>query len=69
MHIFFAGRPKFFDLLNAGRPNIANRERFLERTGQMLGLRCLSDNGLFVKEFEPSIAKFLNSRHCIPTIA
>jgi dTDP-4-amino-4,6-dideoxygalactose transaminase len=48
-----------------GRPNIANRERFLERTTQMLDRRWLSNNGPLVQEFERRIAGFLETKHCI----
>lgn len=61
----FTGRPSFPEVLHVGRPNIANRERFLERTGQMLDRRWLSNNGPLVQEFEQRIAEFLGVKHCI----
>lgn len=57
--------PAFPAPLHVGRPNIANRERFLERTGQMLDRRWLSNNGPLVQEFEQRIAEFLGVKHCI----
>lgn len=55
----------FSEPLHVGRPNIANRERFLERVGEMLDRRWLSNNGPMVQEFERSIEKFLDVKHCI----
>jgi dTDP-4-amino-4,6-dideoxygalactose transaminase len=57
--------PAFAQPLHVGRPNIANRERFLERVGGMLDRRWLSNNGPLVQEFERSIEKFLGVKHCI----
>lgn len=57
--------PAFAQTLHVGRPNIANRERFLERTSQMLNRFWLTNNGPLVQEFERSIAAFLNVKHCI----
>jgi len=59
------GQPAFTQSLHVGRPNIANRERFLERTGEMLDRRWLSNNGPLVQEFEQRIAEFLRVKHCI----
>ncbi|MEI7937309.1 MAG: DegT/DnrJ/EryC1/StrS family aminotransferase [Verrucomicrobiota bacterium] len=59
------GLPAFTQALHVGRPNIANRERFLERTGQMLDRCWLSNNGPLVQEFERRIAAFLDVKHCI----
>jgi dTDP-4-amino-4,6-dideoxygalactose transaminase len=59
------GQPAFNQPLHVGRPNIANRERFLERTGQMLDRRWLSNNGPLVQEFERRIAEFIGVKHCI----
>jgi dTDP-4-amino-4,6-dideoxygalactose transaminase len=59
------GPPAFRLPLHVGRPNIANRERFLERTGQMLDRRWLSNNGPLVQEFERRITEILGVKHCI----
>lgn len=59
------GTPAFAQPLHVGRPNIASRERFLERVGEMLDRRWLSNNGPLVQEFERSIEKFLGVKHCI----
>jgi dTDP-4-amino-4,6-dideoxygalactose transaminase len=57
--------PAFSQALHVGRPNIANRERFLERTGQMLDRLWLTNNGPLVQEFERRIAGYVGVKHCI----
>lgn len=57
--------PAFCSPLHVGRPNIANQERFLERTREMLDRRWLSNNGPLVQEFEKAIADFVGVKHCI----
>ncbi len=61
----FTGRPSFVEALHVGRPNIANRERFLERTGQMLDRLWLTNHGPLVQEFEKRIADYVGVKHCI----
>jgi dTDP-4-amino-4,6-dideoxygalactose transaminase len=58
-------RPAFSQPLHVGRPNVANRGRFLELVGGMLDCRWLSNNGPLVQEFERSIEQFLAVKHCI----
>ena len=48
--------------LHVGRPNIGNRERFLQRVNEVLDRRWLSNNGPVVQEFEKKIADFLCRR-------
>jgi dTDP-4-amino-4,6-dideoxygalactose transaminase len=57
--------PSFAQPLHVGRPNIVNRERFLELASQMLDRRWLTNNGPLVQEFERRIAKFIGVKHCI----
>ncbi len=57
--------PEFAEPLHVGRPNIANRERFLERVDQMLDRCWLSNNGPLVQEFERAIESFVGVKHCI----
>ena len=61
----FEDKPAFAQPLHVGRPNIANRERFLDLTGQMLDRCWLSNDGPLVQEFEQRIAGFLEVKHCI----
>ena len=62
---YFGGEPKFKEKLYVGRPNIGNRERLLARINDMLDRRWLSNNGVFVQEFEQRIADYLGVKHCI----
>jgi dTDP-4-amino-4,6-dideoxygalactose transaminase len=62
---YFGGEPKFKEKLFVGRPNIGNRDRLLERINDMLDRRWLSNNGIFVQEFEQRIAEHLGVKHCI----
>ena len=57
--------PAFTQPLHVGRPNIGNRERFLERTGQMLDRLWLTNHGPLVQEFEKRIADYVGVKHCI----
>jgi dTDP-4-amino-4,6-dideoxygalactose transaminase len=51
--------------LHVGRPNIGNRERFLERVNEILDRRWLSNNGPVVQEFEKKAAEFLGVKHAL----
>ena len=59
------GAPTFTDFLHVGRPNIGNRDRFLERVNEMLDRRWFSNDGPLVKEFESAIADYVNVKHCV----
>lgn len=60
------GAPPAFDQpLHVGRPNIGNREAFLQRVTQILDNQWLTNNGPMVQEFEQSIAKYLGVKHCV----
>lgn len=61
----FGGTPAFTEKLHVGRPNIGNRDHFIERINDMLDRRWLSNNGPFVQELEQRIAEFLGVKHCI----
>jgi dTDP-4-amino-4,6-dideoxygalactose transaminase len=61
----FGGKPQFEHKLFVGRPNIGNRDRLLERINDMLDRRWLSNNGMFVQEFEQRVADYLGVNHCI----
>jgi dTDP-4-amino-4,6-dideoxygalactose transaminase len=45
--------------LHVGRPNIGNRECFLERVNGILDRRWLSNDGPVVQEFEKKVADLL----------
>jgi len=53
------------DRLYVGRPNIGNRQRFLQRVNEMLDRRWLSNDGPFLKEFEERISEFVGVKHAI----
>ena len=61
----FDGQPLYNEQLHVGRPNIGNRERFIERINDMFDRHWLTNNGPFVQEFEQKMAEFLGVRHCI----
>jgi dTDP-4-amino-4,6-dideoxygalactose transaminase len=57
--------PAFAEPLHVGRPNICNREEFLQRMGQVLDNQWLTNNGPMVQEFEQRIAERLGVKHCV----
>jgi dTDP-4-amino-4,6-dideoxygalactose transaminase len=59
------GAPAFSEPLHVGRPNIANRDQFLAKVGEILDSRWLTNNGKQVKELESRIARYVGARHCI----
>jgi dTDP-4-amino-4,6-dideoxygalactose transaminase len=63
--VFFGGLPAFGEPLYAGRPNIGDRGRLLERFNQILDSRWLTNDGPFTKKFEQRIADLVGVRHCI----
>jgi len=63
--VIFGGYPVFDDKLHVGRPNIGNRQRFLELMNDMLDRRWFSNDGPYVKEFEKKIAEYIGVKHCI----
>jgi len=67
------GEPAFAALLHVGRPNIGNRQQFMEYANQMFDNRWLSNGGPFVKQFEAELSQLLGVKHalavCNATIA
>jgi dTDP-4-amino-4,6-dideoxygalactose transaminase len=61
----FGCSPAFPEKLHVGRPNIGDRQRLLERINDLLDRRWLSNNGLYVQEFEQRLADFTGAKHCI----
>lgn len=59
------GTPAFAEVVHVGRPNIGNRDRFLERINTVLDTRRLSNGGPFVEEFEQRITRVTGVKHCI----
>ena len=52
-------------ILHVGRPNIGDRNAFLERVGQILDNRWLTNDGPMVREFEQRLADYLGVKNCI----
>ena len=63
----FGGPPAFAETLHVGSPNIADRERVLERIKGVLDRRWLTNNGPCVQELERKIADLVGVRHCMAT--
>jgi len=61
----FGGKPAFEEKLYVGRPNIGNRQHFLDRVNDMLDRRWLSNDGPYREEFEHRVAELLGIKHCI----
>jgi len=61
----FGGLPAFEVPLHVGRPNIGDRGRLLERFQKILDSRWLTNDGLFVREFEQRIADLVGVKHCV----
>ncbi len=57
--------PAFADPLHVGRPNVGNREAFLERVETMLDTRWFTNDGPYVMELERSIARYIGVKHCV----
>lgn len=61
----FGGTPAFPEKLHVGRPNIGNRQHFLDRVHAILDQHWLTNNGPYVQELERKVAEFLGVKHCI----
>lgn len=59
------GAPAFSEPLYVGRPNVGDRERFMERIGDILDRRWLTNQGIYVQEFEREVAALAGVRHCV----
>jgi len=57
----------FSQALHVGRPNLGNRQDFLQRIEQILDNFWLTNNGPLVQEFEEKIAAYIGVKHCIAT--
>ena len=51
--------------LSVGRPNIFNRERFMERVEQILDTKVMTNDGPFVQELENAVKDRFAVKHCI----
>lgn len=57
--------PAFAEPVHVGRPNIGDRQRFLDYTNDLLDRRWLTNNGPLVQELERKLADYLGVRHVI----
>jgi dTDP-4-amino-4,6-dideoxygalactose transaminase len=57
--------PMYAEPLHVGRPNIGDRDRFMQMTSEILERGWLSNNGPVAQEFESKIAEFLGVKHCV----
>jgi dTDP-4-amino-4,6-dideoxygalactose transaminase len=61
----FGGRPEFSEKLHVGRPNLGDRQAFLERVNGILDRRWFTNTGPQVAEFEGRVAQISGAKHCI----
>jgi dTDP-4-amino-4,6-dideoxygalactose transaminase len=59
------GAPAFPEKLHVGRPNVGDRQAFLDRVAGILDRRWFTNAGPLVAEFEARIAGICGVRHCI----
>lgn len=57
--------PAFSEPLHVGRPNIGDRDAFMDRVAGILDSRWLTNNGSVVQEFERRVAAHLGVKHCV----
>ncbi|MFK7818069.1 MAG: DegT/DnrJ/EryC1/StrS family aminotransferase [Planctomycetaceae bacterium] len=61
------GPPVFSEPLHVGRPNIPSRTKLFERFHDILDRVWLTNNGVYVREFEQNVADYVGVKHCIAT--
>lgn len=61
----FGGSKMFDEKLHVGRPNIGNRKHLLDRINNILDSCWLTNDGLYVQEFERKIAELIGAKHCV----
>lgn len=59
------GEQLFGHELHVGRPNIGNREKFMERVNAILDNRWFTNNGPHVQQLEEQLSDYLGVEHCI----
>ena len=57
--------PPFDEMLHVGRPNIGDRQQFLQIVEEILDRRWLTNGGQVVRELERKLAEHLGVRECI----
>ena len=61
----FGGPSAFSDELHVGRPNVGQREAFLERVNDLLDRRWLTNDGPYLQQLEQRISQLIKVRRCI----
>jgi dTDP-4-amino-4,6-dideoxygalactose transaminase len=61
----FGAPPAFDRLLHVGRPSVGDGDRLLERIGDAVERRRLTNDGPLVREFEEHIAELTGVAHCV----
>ncbi len=60
------GRDQLFPkALHVGCPNLGDRDRLLARFNDILDRRWLTNDGMYLREFERQVAEYLNLKHCV----
>jgi dTDP-4-amino-4,6-dideoxygalactose transaminase len=57
--------PLFPKALHIGCPNLGDRDRLLARFNDILDRRWLTNDGIYLREFERQVAEYLNVKHCV----
>ena len=57
--------PAFEQQLHVGRPNIGDRDAFMQYAADIFDRRWLSNNGPLVQELEDKVARHLGVKHCV----
>jgi dTDP-4-amino-4,6-dideoxygalactose transaminase len=57
--------PAFAHMLHVGRPNMGDRDAFMQYAADIFDRRWLSNDGPLVQEFEAKIAQHLGVKHCV----
>jgi dTDP-4-amino-4,6-dideoxygalactose transaminase len=61
----FGGPPAFAEALHVGRPNLGDTDDLLCSIKDLLDRRWLSNNGVYVREFEQRVAGLHGVKHCV----
>lgn len=59
------GPPEFAEPLHVGRPNVGQRDRFLERAGEILDRAWFTNHGPVVQQFESMLQERLGVDHVV----
>jgi dTDP-4-amino-4,6-dideoxygalactose transaminase len=57
--------PAFGHMLHVGRPNMGDRDAFMQYAADIFDRRWLSNDGPLVQEFEAKVAQHLGVKHCV----